>query len=158
MTGAARTTVRACTDDDLAAVYAIQLKCPQAAQWREEDYLHLLRHPLGSVVVAEVGDGRVAGFAAFHRVLDEAELRNIAVDHSHRRKGIARALLEAGVRALQESGVRRIFLEVRDSNLPALTLYEAAGFRLLNTRRAYYQDPVEDAQMMVLEISPSLSS
>lgn len=142
-------------DDDLAAIYAIQLQCPQAADWRKEDYLHLLHDSLGSVVVAEVEDGQVAGFAAFRRVLDEAELHNVAVDPLRRRQGIARALLGAGLRGLQESGVRRIFLEVRASNLPALAVYEAVGFRPLNTRRDYYQDPVEDAQVMVLDISPA---
>ena len=147
--------VRPYVEDDLTAVYVIQLRCPQAAQWREQDYLHLLRDPLGSIVVVEDDDARVAGFAAFHRVLDEAELRNIAIDPSQRRKGMAHLLLAAGVHALQDSGVRRIFLEVRASNTPALALYEAVGFRLLNTRHDYYQDPIENAQVMVLDISAS---
>ena len=122
--------VRAFADDDLAAVYAIQLKCPQAAQWRQEDYLHLARDPGGTILVAEVEDANppeVAGFAVFHRVMDEAELRNIAVDPSHQRKGMARALLAAGIRAMQEFGVRRLFLEVRASNQPALALLRSGG-------------------------------
>jgi ribosomal-protein-alanine N-acetyltransferase len=148
--------IRACTDDDLAAVYAIQLKCPQAAQWRQEDYGHLARDPLGTILVAEVEDAnlpRVAGFAAFHRVIDEAELRNMAIDPLDRRKGLAHALLAAGGRSLQESGARRIFLEVRASNHPALAFYRAAGFQLLYTRHDYYCDPVEDALVMACDIA-----
>jgi len=151
--------VRACTSDDLAAVYAIQLKCPQAAQWREEDYLHLARDPAGTILVAELDAANppeVAGFAAFHRVMDEAELRNIAIDPSHQRKGIARALLVAGVRAMQECAMRQIFLEVRASNQPALEFYASAGFQLLYTRHDYYQDPVEDALVMACDISAIL--
>ncbi len=147
--------IRACTNDDLAAIYAIQLKCPQLAQWRHEDYFHLLCDPLGAILVAEVEDAKllqVAGFAAFHRVMDEAELRNIAIDPLHRRKGLARALLAAGVRTLQESGVGRIFLEVRASNQPALAFYRAAGFQLLYTRHDYYHDPAEDALVMACDI------
>lgn len=153
--------VRACIDDDLTAIYAIQLKCPQAARWREEDYLQLARHPLGTILVAEVEEEnlpRIAGFAAFHGVMDEAELRNIAIDPSHQRKGIARALLAAGIRTLQESGARRLFLEVRASNQPALALYASAGFQVLYKRHAYYHDPIEDALVMTCDIaSPNVA-
>jgi ribosomal-protein-alanine N-acetyltransferase len=149
--------IRVCSDDDLAAIYAIQLKCPEAAQWRQADYAYLFRDPLGTILVAEVEDANlpsVAGFAAFHRVLDEAELRNIAIDPIYQHKGLARALLAAGVRTLQEFGVGRIFLEVRTSNRPALAFYQAAGFRLLYTRHDYYHDPVEDALVMAYDITP----
>ena len=149
--------VRACAEDDLAAVLAIQLKCPQAAQWRPEDYLHLFRDPLGTMLVAEVEDAsqpRVAGFAAFHRVMDEAELRNIAVDPSYRRKGMARALLAAGIRALHQAGARRLFLEVRASSQPALAFYASAGFQLQYTRHDYYHDPADDAQVLACDITP----
>ena len=154
--------IRPFTGHDLGAVSQIQLKCPPAAQWREADYLHLARDPLGTIVVAEDEiscPARVVGFAVFHRVMDEAELRNIAVDPAHQRQGVARALLVSGVRTLRESGAHRLFLEVRASNLPALALYESAGFRLLLTRHNYYQDPVEDAQVMVCDLAaPGASS
>jgi len=153
--------VRACAGDDFAAVYSIQLQCPQAAQWRREDYLHLARAPGGTILVAELDAAQppeLVGFAAFHRVMDEAELRNIAIDPAHQRKGIARALLAAGIRALQEFGVRQLFLEVRASNQPARAFYAAAGFRLLYTRRDYYRDPVDDAWVMARTISPLIFS
>jgi len=148
--------VRGFADADLAAVYAIQLKCPQAAQWREEDYFQLARGSGGLILVAETADAvAVTGFAAFHRVLDEAEIRNIAVNPRHQRRGIARALLQEGIRALKISGVRRLFLEVRASNLPARAFYVSAGFQLLHSRRDYYQNPIEDALMMACDIAPA---
>jgi ribosomal-protein-alanine N-acetyltransferase len=150
--------LRAFAEHDLAAVYAIQLKCPQAAQWREEDYLHLAHDPSGTIFVAETGDSDppvVAGFVAFHRVLDEGELRNIAVDPSHQQRGIARALMAAGIRAMQDLGVRKLFLEVRASNQPALKLYRAVGSKLLYIRHDYYHDPVEDALVMACDINRS---
>jgi ribosomal-protein-alanine N-acetyltransferase len=150
--------IRAFAGDDLAAVYAIQLMCPQAAQWRQEDYLQLARNPGGTILVAEVEGANpqeVAGFAVFHRVMDEAELRNIAIAPAHQRQGIARALLQAGIRTLQGFGVRQVFLEVRALNQPALAFYRAAEFQLLYTRRDYYHDPVEDALVMGCDITPS---
>lgn len=149
--------VRAFTPDDLAAVCAIQMKCPQAGQWRQEDYLDLARDPGGTILVAEVESANlpeVGGFAVFHRVMDEAELRNIAVNPSYQRRGMARALLAAGVLALREFGVRQLFLEVRASNQPALAFYRTAGFQLLYTRRDYYHDPVEAALVMACDITP----
>jgi ribosomal-protein-alanine N-acetyltransferase len=147
--------IRPFADADLAAVHTIQLQCPQAAQWHLEDYIHLARIRGGTVLVAEIAGAdlpEVAGFVAFHRVMDEAELRNIAVHPTHQRKGIARALVEAGFHALKESGVRRLFLEVRASNQPALAFYASAGFQLLYTRRDYYENPVEDARVMARDI------
>jgi ribosomal-protein-alanine N-acetyltransferase len=89
--------------------------------------------------------------------MDEAELRNIAVNPVHQRKGIARALLEAGIRTLRESGARRLSLEVRASNQPALAFYASAGFQLLYTRHDYYPNPVEDALVMARDITAILS-
>ncbi len=149
--------VRPCAGNDLAAVYAIQLKCPQAAQWRQEDYLQLAGDPGGTILVAEIEDAsppEIAGFAVFHGVMDEAELRNIAIDPSHQRKGIARTLLNKGFRVLHESGVRQLFLEVRASNHPALAFYASTGFKWLYTRRDYYQNPVEDGLVMARDIIP----
>ena len=154
--------VRPCSDADLKKIHAIQLKCFQSAQWRLEDYQQLARDPLGLILVAE-DDAKLpqlAGFAAFHRVLDEAELRNMAVDPAYRRKGIACALLAAGIRNLQASGVSRLFLEVRASNIPAIAFYASDGFTVLHTRRDYYHNPAEDALVMACTIAtpPDFSS
>jgi ribosomal-protein-alanine N-acetyltransferase len=149
-------TVRAFAGADLAAVYAVQLQCPNAAQWRDQDYLQLAHDSSGMLLVAEAGDpATVVGFAAFHRVLDESELRNLAVAPTHQRKGIARSLLQEGIRAAERSGAHRLFLEVRASNHPALVLYRSAGFQLLYTRHDYYQNPVDDALVMACDVTSS---
>jgi ribosomal-protein-alanine N-acetyltransferase len=149
--------IRAFNDDDVAAIYATQLMCPQAAQWRVEDYRRLADDPCGMVLTAEMESANspaVVGFAAFHRVADQAELRNLAVAPQHQRQGIARALLRHGIGKLGETGVRRIFLEVRSSNCAALELYASLGFRLLSARKDYYQNPLEEALVMALDIIP----
>jgi ribosomal-protein-alanine acetyltransferase len=148
---------RPCSVDDLAQIHALQLSCPQAAHWRWEDYVQLFNDPLGIILVAEddvATLSQIAGFAAFHRVMDEAELRNMAVAPAHQRRGIARALLAAGILALQATGVSKLFLEVRASNHAAIALYTSAGFNRLHTRRDYYHNPEEDALVMACNISP----
>jgi [ribosomal protein S18]-alanine N-acetyltransferase len=86
--------------------------------------------------------------------MDEAELRNLAIHPTYQRKGIARALIKEGIRTLQESGARRLFLEVRASNEPALAFYASTGFQLLYKRHDYYKNPTEDALVMACDISP----
>jgi ribosomal-protein-alanine N-acetyltransferase len=140
---------------DLPAVCAIQSKCPQTAQWHAEDYLQLAGSVGGVILVAETDTGAppaVAGFAAFHRVDDEAELRNLAVDPAHQRRGIARRLLEEGFHLMRQAGARRIFLEVRASNHAARELYASLGFTTGSIRKKYYQDPEEDAVVMSCEV------
>ena len=147
--------IRAITREDAAAIHAIQSMCPQAAQWHVEDYRQLADDSCGMVLAAELvgaSPQELVGFAAFHRVADQAELRNLAVAPQRQRRGIARALLQSGISKLREAGARRIFLEVRPSNRAALELYASLGFRLVSIREGYYQNPPEQALVMALDI------
>jgi ribosomal-protein-alanine acetyltransferase len=146
--------IREASDDDLQAIVSIQGRTPQAAQWTQADYANWAGDPFGLTLVAEL-DTRtpptIVGFAAFHRVIDEAELRNMVVDPAHQRQGVGRELLAEGWRRLMEQGVRRLYLEVRASNMPAQRLYYSAGFVLRSRRRDYYSDPREDALVLSLD-------
>jgi len=150
--------IRKAREDDLEAIIRIQSSAPQVSQWTAADYAVLAGDPLGLVLVAELdrmSSPAVAGFAAFHYVMDQAELRNIAVEPTHQRKGIGRELIAEGRRRLLELGIRRVFLEVRASNAMAQRLYFSAGFRLHSLRRDYYRDPPEDALILTLELTPA---
>ena len=149
--------IRDYAKEDLPAVLAIQGECPEAAQWLAADYTCTLRSAGAVFLVAEVeveAASKVAGFAAFHQVLDEADLRNIAVSPGHRRRGLARALLAAACHRLRQAGTKRLFLEVRVSNEAALSLYHSLGFDFHSRRKNYYRDPDEDAYVLCLELSP----
>ena len=163
--------VRQFTEQELAAVLAIQSACPEAAQWREEDYTHLARDPAGLLLIAEseavvsatsamgqeeqilgCNSASVLGFAAFCLIADEAELRNLAVAREHRQRGVGRALLDKAHGRLRRAGVKRVYLEVRPSNNPAIGLYASMGYSILSTRNKYYPDPPEDAYVWSLDL------
>jgi len=93
---------------------------------------------------------KLTGYAVYQWILDEATLLQIAVDPGHRRKGYGKRLLNAVVNALQEQRVARCLLEVRESNVAALSLYIESGFRIDGKREAYYPDENgrEDAILM----------
>jgi ribosomal-protein-alanine N-acetyltransferase len=145
--------IRKACNDDLGAVLSIQSKAPQASQWTRPDYANLADDPSGLILVAELDTMTpppIVGFAAFRRVIDEAELRNLAVDPAHRRQGVGRELLGEGRKRLLQQGVRQIYLEVRASNEPALRLYYSVGFSLHSRRRDYYNNPREDGLVLSL--------
>lgn len=81
-------------------------------------------------------------------VLDEGYIGNVAVRPLYRRKGIADALLENLDRLAREKEISFLTLEVRASNLPAVSLYEKHGYTRVGVRPAYYRDPREDAILM----------
>lgn len=90
--------------------------------------------------LAEVAraNGCIVGFALLRCVTDEAELLLVAVDPSWRGRGIARHLIARAFDAVRERGVRGVFLEVRECNASARSLYKAHGFNTVGRRRAYY--------------------
>lgn len=87
------------------------------------------------------------GYVLFS-LISEAEIYRISVRPDMRRKGLGRSLLGEAERLLQELGCESIFLEVRDTNEAAVSLYSSEGFREIYRRRAYYRDPVCDALIM----------
>jgi ribosomal-protein-alanine N-acetyltransferase len=102
--------------------------------------------------VAEAS-GDVVGYSVGRAMLDEAEILNLGVAPHARRRGIARTLVRALLAEFAGVGARSVFLEVRESNLPARGLYESFGFREVGRRTRYYRRPVEDAVVLRAAIS-----
>ncbi|MBC7120369.1 MAG: ribosomal protein S18-alanine N-acetyltransferase [Candidatus Methanosuratus sp.] len=76
---------------------------------------------------------------------------SIAVLESYRGAGIGRKLMEEGMKNVRESGASEMYLEVRQSNLPAIQLYRKLGFRAVRVLEGYYRDG-EDAYLMVANL------
>ena len=130
--------VREATREDLAEIAAIQAAAPGASAWEPASYLDY------DCTVALV-EGRVAGFLVSRAVAEgEREILNVAVAPTERRLGIGRALVAQEI----ARGRGTWFLEVRESNLPAITLYKSLGFEVAGLRRDYYQSPPETAIVM----------
>ena len=97
--------------------------------------------------------GALKGFALFRRAGEEADLLTIARDPSIAGAGIGRLLLDAGLQALAEFGIRQVFLEVAKRNAPARKLYDLAGFTEVGERKRYYHTrdgQFEDALILSL--------
>jgi ribosomal-protein-alanine N-acetyltransferase len=139
---------------DAKALSLILQSAAEAAEWPLESYERMTRLPGALALVCETDTG-VTGFLLARQVADEAEVLNLAVLTDSRRKGQATALLTAALDHFRNSGVLRIFLEVRESNQPAIAFYTKHGFFSSGRRKAYYRDPIEDALCMELKFPPA---
>ncbi len=113
-----------------------------ASLWREE-----LESPFGFYLVLEEG-GEVAAHIGLKLVADELHVMTLAVRPGSRRRGHARALVDAAIAAHPE--VKRVYLEVRPANVAARRLYVSLGFEVTGRRRRYYGD--EDALLMTRDL------
>lgn len=80
------------------------------------------------------------GFLIYRITADEAEIITIASYPGHRRKGIARALMDEMIRMCLTERAKEIFLEVDEHNNAALTLYKTVGFKKIGERKGYYNN------------------
>jgi ribosomal-protein-alanine N-acetyltransferase len=108
---------------------------------------------IGSAVVHVCQqDGAVVAVVQWRNLGAEAEVLDIAVAEKHRRHGHARFLLEKFLQLVRQHGIRDVFLEVRESNFPAIALYRQFGFSTSGRRTNYYRDPLEAAILLHLKI------
>jgi len=108
--------------------------------WGEGEFEQMLRER--NTLVHRLRQGRkTIGFAVSRMAADEAELLSIAVDASHRGRGLSHNLLLTHLGHLAGHGVRTVFLEVEENNQPARRLYDRAGFAVAGRRERYYKQP-----------------
>ena len=102
------------------------------------------------VLVAKEKD--VVGYVLFNQIFDEAEIYKIVVSKDFRNKQIAYNLIEFLIKELKLRDVSKVFLEVRESNIPARNLYKKCGFVEIRKIFDYYNNPKENGIMMLKEV------
>jgi [ribosomal protein S18]-alanine N-acetyltransferase len=139
---------RVSSQDDLDGVLAIEeasFNNPTTRDWYERE---LERPDVCFIYVLRIPERRVAAFCAFWLVAGQAHINNLAVVPELRGRGLGTRLLEAVIAQAAQLGATVMTLEVRQSNTPALQLYQSAGFKQEGVRKNYYTKPVEDALIL----------
>lgn len=133
--------------------------------WSEADYLAAIKRKDTVFLTAKSNFG-ICGFIIMRLIMNqeavnqgltnsemEAEILNIAVKKKYRERKIATKLLHTALTICITDSCN-IYLEVRESNLPAQIFYRKNGFRIIGRRKNYYSGPNEDAILMSARIEP----
>jgi len=148
-------SVRQFRPEDSDAVMAIAAQAREAANWSKESYLKFASEP-GSLALVLEADGQIGGFLLGRLAADQAELLNLAVVATQRRKGAGTALLAKAIQEWRPRGAKTVYLEVRESNTDAIAFYEKHGFAKTGLRKGYYRAPDEAALTMVKKLTASI--
>jgi ribosomal-protein-alanine N-acetyltransferase len=143
--------IRKMRTEDLPEVQAIEIvSFPNP--WSEDTFRGEIQNTVVSepLVVVHRPDGRVVGYTVYWRIGDDVQVNNIAIHPDFRGRGIGESLMKFILEKVRGAGVTFVSLEVRASNIAALTLYGKLGFEVLGTRKGYYTNPSEDALVMGL--------
>jgi ribosomal-protein-alanine N-acetyltransferase len=128
--------------ENLKGVYEIEKTC-FSNPWSLEDLAKQIELETSHFYVAEV-DNKVVGYMGLQIFSGEGYVTNVAVLPNYRGQGIAKALIAKQF----ENEMSFITLEVRQSNAPAISLYEKMGFENVGTRPNFYTNPKENAIIM----------
>lgn len=116
--------------------------------WTKEGFLtYLMKKDTMFFVVEE--KERILGYCSMMTVLDEGDILNVAVRSDRQKEGIGLFLVDSMLRMAEMQGIRLVHLEVRQGNGTARRLYQRLGFKEDGLRRDYYENPVENAVLMI---------
>lgn len=115
-----------------------------AYHWTHEQFLMGLEQGV-YVILGIRMDGQLAGYIAFSLIEDEMEILNLAVHPDYREQKLASALMGRTFAICRIKGVKKSFLDVKESNAPAIAMYRKYGYEQFGIRKKYYPDTKEDA-------------
>lgn len=115
--------------------------------WSRGMFLDELRSPRSYFCLVYL-QGRLIGYGGFWHVLDEAHVTSVTIVRDCRGHGYGRELMYHLLDTARYREIHQVSLEVRESNVPARTLYESLGFRRVGIRKGYYSSTGEDALIM----------
>lgn len=140
------TVVRSMGYDDIVQLMEIEKAC-FSVPWSKESFEKELQNELAYYQCAEEG-GKIIGYMGMWRILNEGHITNVAVLPEFRQRGTASMLIDKMIEICRCSEIQAMTLEVRESNYPAINLYEKFGFVSAGKRPNYYSKPAEDAIIM----------
>lgn len=137
---------------DVDAVFEIEKASYGEHHWSKESFYNEIQNNIGFYIIAfNPQNNQILGYLGSWFIVDECHITNVAVNPQFRRQKIAQQLLIALINQCYEKFIKYITLEVRVSNIPAISLYEKFGFKSIGVRKKYYQDNNEDALIMFTE-------
>jgi len=130
--------------EDLEAPISLENLSPRA----ETGSINATRRTPNGVIAESRDKCLIVGFAILAFLIDHCELCNLVVRPSYLSRKVGYLLLQQCFEAARQSGLERMFLEVRQSNRRAIEFYQRNNFRITSERKNYYRNPSEHAWVM----------
>lgn len=146
--------IRRSVPDDATAIAEMEMNI-FGDPWSKKDIFSYICSDTGMCFTALDG-GEPIAYIIGRKIAPEGEIYRIAVREDKRQRGIGYRLLSYALKTEYGQGVETVFLEVRSKNAPARALYRAYGFKELGIRKNYYQNPADDAVVMIKDSKLSL--
>lgn len=135
---------------DIPAIAEIE-KEAFSIPFKEKDFLDIYESEISNVLVAK-NSSTVVGYVSFTIIIDECQIINFATKNEFKRQGVGKSVMEALLAHGEKQGVKKYFLEVRESNIGAIALYEKYGFVPVGISKGHFSSPRENAVLMNLEL------
>ena len=136
------------TKDDIDKVFLLEELVNPKHHWSKESFYNEIANNLARYYCAKMQNGEIVGFIGVWHILEEAHITNFAVHPDYRHMQIGQAIMVGAIEGCYKEKIKYITLEVRESNTPAINLYEKFLFTSIGMRKKYYQDNNENALIM----------
>lgn len=144
---ATRADIQACRKINVASM-------PSPAEHYVPEFWTNIYNQYGDMFYVAKIEGKIVGYilckAEVVQKVSSAIIISIAVDKDYRGKGIGESLMREAQRAMRDRGIMIAGLQVRQSNKPAILMYQKLGYTINLTVPQYYSNPEEDAFLMTL--------
>ena len=143
-------TIREMTTMDVDQVCLLE-EMVFSMPWHRESFIEMIENKDALYLVVEEEDspGVVIACCGVRNIVGEGDITNVVVHPDYRKRGIAyKMLTELLYRGEEKYGIEAYTLEVRESNIEAIRLYERLGFVREGIRKDFYEKPVENALIM----------
>ena len=142
-------TIRPYTESDAPFIAALEAECFHDP-WSQKAVEEAAEY--GTLFLLAECEGKVVGYAGVKPVLDEGYISNVAVTEKMRGKGVGSLIMKELSALAKQIGLKTVSLEVRPSNLAAISLYEKFGYKTVGRRKNFYANPTEDGLIMTIEV------
>lgn len=140
--------VRKMTPDDVDEVYELETLIHPNHHWSKNSFYNEISNNLASYYCIKNETGKIIAYIGFWKIIEEAHITTLAVHPDERHKQLAQILIINVIEECYANMIKYITLEVRESNTPAINLYEKFLFESIGVRKNYYQDNGENALIM----------
>ena len=136
------------TKDDVDGVFAIEEVVHPNHHWSKNTFYNEIANKLAYYYCAKNEEDKIIGYIGVWHIIDESHITTLAVHPDYRHLQVAQLLIIRAIKDCYNDMIKYITLEVRESNIAAISLYEKFLFSNVGMRKKYYQDNGENALIM----------